>query len=143
MSGDEQRREESKLSTDDEQLKKKFMEIMKDTKEPTKPFRDDAKLAKLQQQLDDCSKKAHTFLYTSISVGASVPMIIFFKTMKPLYVLPLLGGAVDFYKSYQTCLSEREALDTYMLKRRRWELITEKKRLEMERDALLDELKRR
>ncbi|EFC39476.1 predicted protein [Naegleria gruberi] len=141
--------EDSSMSKEEVELLNKLMTdktlnpTSKEELQTTRIPKDDSKFQQLQKALDDCSKKAHTFLYSSISLGASVPMVLIFKTMKPLYILPLVGGAVDLYKSSQNCKNEREAFDTYLLKRRKWELLSEAKRLEMEKNALQDELQKR
>lgn len=123
-------------------LLQQLKSVLNDTNQPTIFTKDDIKLQQLQQQLDECSKKAHSFLYTTLSLAGAVPMTLLFKTMKPLYILPVIGGATDFWFTSQKCAKERTELDRYMLKRRKYELISEKKRLEMERNALLEELKR-
>ncbi|KAG2370849.1 hypothetical protein C9374_007131 [Naegleria lovaniensis] len=133
---------DSTTQENEAKLLQQLKSVLTDTNQPTTFTKNDTKLQQLQQQLEECSKKAHSFLYTTLSVAGAVPLTVLFKTMKPLYIFPLIGGAADFWITTQKCAKERTEFDRHMLKRRRYELISEKKRLEMERNALLDELKR-
>ncbi|KAL9647137.1 hypothetical protein ABK040_004853 [Willaertia magna] len=107
---------------------------------PSKLPKEDAVFLKLQKDFEDCSNKVHSFFYTTISVAAAVPILYLFKTMKPLYIFPVLGGAVDFYRSFQYCKDERRKLDIYLFKKRKYELECEKRELEMEKQALMEEI---